>query len=153
MARVSLLSPQKLSAQVHQRWAASANKSYATCSVTLQFEIRYSAQPNGANCSCMAFSTWVSGALHLMGGTWGHWEAAAALPSCILTCCPWLPALFWQPAQRKLISIVWHSRKRHSQLQWEGPAAASMGCMLCCAPWLPAQHSHLVISAWAGAQA
>lgn len=84
----------------------------------------------------------LAGCLGLTGGPWGHWVAAvanaAALPSCILTCCP--QQLFWLTVQRKLISILWHSKKRYFQVQWESSEAASMGCSaLLCTPWL--QHS------------
>lgn len=150
MARISLLSPQKISALVHQSWAASVDRSYAIWSVALQFKIRYSTQPNGNQLQPMAVSTWVPGALHLTGSTWGHGAAAAAnaaaLLSYILTCCPWLPAPdrqhrgSWSPS-------CGTSRKRHSQQQWESSAAVSIGrCALLCIPWHPAQPSHL--SSW-----
>lgn len=115
----------------------------------------------GANCSCMAFPTWVSGALHLTEGTWGHWAAAAAnavvLLSCILTCCPWLPApvLTDSPEEADLHPVA-QQEKAQPEAVWKPCSWLHRVTGSLVHPLTPSRAQSLelmVIGVWVGAQA
>lgn len=90
----------------------------------------------------------LAGCLGLTGGPWGHWAAAvanaAALPSCILTCCPWLPApvLTESPEEADLHPVAQQEKAHPGAVGKPWSCIHGVQCSVV-HPLTPAQPSHL----------